>query len=94
MEFGMFHQFPVVPGMSESDAFHQAFEQVDAAERYGLDAMWLAELHVDPARSALPSLASVPARPAEARSRAACSRKKYMMLSSGSLRARSAVSPT
>src|ERR1700686_1023585 len=49
MEFGMFHQFPVVPGGSESDAF----EQVDAAERYGLDAMWLAELHVDPARSVL-----------------------------------------
>jgi alkanesulfonate monooxygenase SsuD/methylene tetrahydromethanopterin reductase-like flavin-dependent oxidoreductase (luciferase family) len=53
MEFGMFHQFPVVPGGSESDAFAQAFEQVDAAERYGLDAMWLAELHVDPSRSVL-----------------------------------------
>jgi alkanesulfonate monooxygenase SsuD/methylene tetrahydromethanopterin reductase-like flavin-dependent oxidoreductase (luciferase family) len=53
MEFGMFHQFPVVPGGSESDAFAQAFEQVDAAERHGLDAMWLAELHVDPARSVL-----------------------------------------
>src|SRR5213595_164783 len=53
MEFGMFHQFPVVPGQSETDAFEQAFEQVDAAERYGLDAMWLAELHVDPARSVL-----------------------------------------
>jgi alkanesulfonate monooxygenase SsuD/methylene tetrahydromethanopterin reductase-like flavin-dependent oxidoreductase (luciferase family) len=50
MDFGMFHQFPVVPGGSESDAFGLAFEQVDAAERYGLDAMWLAELHVDPAR--------------------------------------------
>ena len=53
MEFGMFHQFPVVPGGSETDAFEQAFAQVDAAERYGLDAMWLAELHVDPARSVL-----------------------------------------
>jgi alkanesulfonate monooxygenase SsuD/methylene tetrahydromethanopterin reductase-like flavin-dependent oxidoreductase (luciferase family) len=53
MEFGMFHQFPVVPGGSESEAFAQAFDQVDAAERYGLDAMWLAELHVDPARSVL-----------------------------------------
>src|SRR5438094_9006532 len=53
MEFGMFHQFPVVPGGSESEAFEQAFEQVDATERYGLDAMWLAELHVDPARSVL-----------------------------------------
>ncbi len=55
MEFGMFHQFPVVPGGSETEAFAQAFEQVDAAERYGLDAMWLAELHVDPARSVLAS---------------------------------------
>jgi alkanesulfonate monooxygenase SsuD/methylene tetrahydromethanopterin reductase-like flavin-dependent oxidoreductase (luciferase family) len=53
MEFGMFHQFPVVPGGRETDAFAQAFDQVDAAERYGLDAMWLAELHVDPARSVL-----------------------------------------
>ncbi|HEV8680052.1 MAG TPA: LLM class flavin-dependent oxidoreductase, partial [Stellaceae bacterium] len=53
MEFGMFHQFPVVPGGSETDAFERAFEQVDVAERYGLDAMWLAELHVDPARSVL-----------------------------------------
>src|SRR5260370_33804005 len=55
MEFGMLHQFPVVPGGSETDAFGQAFEQVDAAERHGLDAMWLAELHVDPARSVLAS---------------------------------------
>ncbi|HEX9327531.1 MAG TPA: LLM class flavin-dependent oxidoreductase, partial [Reyranella sp.] len=53
MEFGMFHQFPVVPGGSEGDAFARGFDQVDAAERYGLDAMWLAELHVDPARSVL-----------------------------------------
>src|SRR6266705_5029735 len=59
MEFGMFHQFPVVPGGSESDAFAQAFEQVDAAERYGLDAMWLAELHVDPARSVLSAPLSI-----------------------------------
>jgi len=53
MEFGMFHQFPVVPGQDEGDAFAQAFAQVDAGERYGLDVMWLAELHVDPARSVL-----------------------------------------
>lgn len=55
MEFGMFHQFPVVQGGTETEAFEQAFEQVDAAERYGLDAMWLAELHVDPERSVLAS---------------------------------------
>ncbi len=53
MEFGMFHQFPVVPGGTETEAFEQAFEQVDTAERCGLDVMWLAELHADPARSVL-----------------------------------------
>jgi len=51
MEFGMFHQFPVVPGGSESEAFERGFEQIDTAERCGLDVIWLAELHVDPARS-------------------------------------------
>ena len=60
MEFGMFHQFPVVPGGSQGDAFARGFEQVDVAERYGLDAMWLAELHVDPARSVLAAGTSGP----------------------------------
>ena len=53
MEFGMFHEFQRLPGQSEADAFTEAFEQVDAAERFGLDAMWLAELHVAPERSVL-----------------------------------------
>ncbi|MGH7153315.1 MAG: LLM class flavin-dependent oxidoreductase [Acetobacteraceae bacterium] len=53
MEFGMFHEFQRVPGQTEADAFTEAFEQVDAAERWGLDAMWLAELHVAPERSVL-----------------------------------------
>ena len=53
MEFGMFHEFPALPGRSEADAFDEAFAQVDAAERWGLDAMWLAELHGDPQRSVL-----------------------------------------
>src|ERR1700753_3551966 len=38
---------------SHSDAFAQSFELVDGAERWGLDAMWLGELHFDPARSVL-----------------------------------------
>jgi len=42
-----------VPGQSEEDAFTESFEQVDAAERYGLDVMWLAELHSAPERSVL-----------------------------------------
>lgn len=53
MEFGMFHEFQRVPGQTETDAFSEAFEQVDAAERWGLDAMWLAELHCAPERSVL-----------------------------------------
>ena len=51
MEFGMFHEFPSLPGRTESEAFDEAMEQVDAAERLGLDVMWLAELHAAPARS-------------------------------------------
>jgi len=53
MEFGMFHEFQRVPGQTEEDAFTESFEQVDAAERYGLDVMWLAELHTAPERSVL-----------------------------------------
>src|ERR1700742_1155519 len=53
MEFGMFHEFQRVPGQTEEDAFTESFEQVDAAERYGLDVMWLAELHNAPERSVL-----------------------------------------
>ena len=50
-EFGMFHEFQRTAGMTEEDAFAISFEQVDAAERWGLDAMWLAEIHVAPERS-------------------------------------------
>jgi alkanesulfonate monooxygenase SsuD/methylene tetrahydromethanopterin reductase-like flavin-dependent oxidoreductase (luciferase family) len=59
MEFGMFHQFPALPGRTESEAFEEAFEQVDGAERWGLDAMWLAELHFDPQRSVLSAPLSI-----------------------------------
>lgn len=53
MEFGMFHEFQRMPGQSEAEAFATSFEQVDAAERSGLDVMWLAELHSAPERSVL-----------------------------------------
>jgi alkanesulfonate monooxygenase SsuD/methylene tetrahydromethanopterin reductase-like flavin-dependent oxidoreductase (luciferase family) len=52
-EFGMFHEFQRVAGTSDEEAFTTSFEQVDAAERWGLDAMWLAEIHVAPERSVL-----------------------------------------
>jgi alkanesulfonate monooxygenase SsuD/methylene tetrahydromethanopterin reductase-like flavin-dependent oxidoreductase (luciferase family) len=50
-EFGVFHEFQRRPGQSEAEAFTTAFEQVDAAERWGLDAVWLAEIHMAPERS-------------------------------------------
>ncbi|MBV9824872.1 MAG: LLM class flavin-dependent oxidoreductase [Alphaproteobacteria bacterium] len=53
MEFGMFHEFPCTPGLSQREAFDRSFEQIDAAERWGLDVMWLAELHATPTRSVL-----------------------------------------
>ncbi len=53
MEFGMFHEFPALDERRDCDAFDEAMEQVDGAERWGLDAMWLAELHFAPDRSLL-----------------------------------------
>lgn len=53
MEFGVFHEFPSLVGQSDAEAFQQAFAIVDAAEQWGLDVMWLAELHFDPSRSVL-----------------------------------------
>jgi alkanesulfonate monooxygenase SsuD/methylene tetrahydromethanopterin reductase-like flavin-dependent oxidoreductase (luciferase family) len=45
MEFGVFLEFQGSPGRSEPQAFAESFAQVDAAERLGFDAVWLAELH-------------------------------------------------
>jgi alkanesulfonate monooxygenase SsuD/methylene tetrahydromethanopterin reductase-like flavin-dependent oxidoreductase (luciferase family) len=59
MEFGMFHQFPSLPGRRDADSFAEAFEQIDAAEEMGLDVMWLAELHFDPHRSVLSAPLSI-----------------------------------
>ena len=55
MEFGIFHEFPSLDGGSDADSFAAAFDVVDAAEKWGLDAIWLAELHFDPERSVLSS---------------------------------------
>ena len=55
MEFGLFHEFQKSPDTSEAEAFSRSFDLVDAAEQWGLDAMWLAELHFAPDRSVLAS---------------------------------------
>lgn len=54
MEFGWYHEFHrQAPGQSDADAFEQGFQQVEAADRWGLDAFWLAEIHQQAARSVL-----------------------------------------
>src|ERR1700691_3270541 len=53
MEFGMFHEFPSMPVRGETEMFDEAMPQVDAAERWGLDVMWLAEIHFAPERTYL-----------------------------------------
>jgi alkanesulfonate monooxygenase SsuD/methylene tetrahydromethanopterin reductase-like flavin-dependent oxidoreductase (luciferase family) len=50
-EFGIFHEFSRSAGQTDAEAFAQSFAQVDAAERWGLDVVWLAELHFLPERS-------------------------------------------
>src|SRR3979411_920936 len=50
-EFGMFHEFQRTAGVTDEQAFATSFEEIDAAERWGLDAMWLADIHVNPERS-------------------------------------------
>lgn len=53
MEFGVYHEFPSLAGRPDTAAFEDAFDLVEAADAWGLDIMWLAELHFDPARSVL-----------------------------------------
>jgi hypothetical protein len=51
MELGVYHEFPVLPGRSQAECFAAGFDIVDASEEYGLDVMWLAELHFDKRRA-------------------------------------------
>ncbi|HEX5455177.1 MAG TPA: LLM class flavin-dependent oxidoreductase [Stellaceae bacterium] len=54
MEFGWYHEFHrQIDGQSDADAFEEGFRQVEAADRWGLDAFWLAEIHQQAARSVL-----------------------------------------
>ena len=55
MEFGSFMEFHRREGMSQADAFHESFGLVDMAEDLGLDAIWMAESHFNPARAVLSS---------------------------------------
>ena len=50
-EFGIFHEFPRGAEQTDAEAFAESFAQIDAAERWRLDVIWLAELHFLPERS-------------------------------------------
>ena len=57
MEFGTFMEFPSLGAAAdETAAFDRALGEVAAADRWGLDAVWLAELHGSPERSVLQRL--------------------------------------
>jgi alkanesulfonate monooxygenase SsuD/methylene tetrahydromethanopterin reductase-like flavin-dependent oxidoreductase (luciferase family) len=53
VEFGIFHEFLTTQSGSQAEAFAQSFAQIEAAERWGLDVVWLAEIHMNPTRSLL-----------------------------------------
>jgi alkanesulfonate monooxygenase SsuD/methylene tetrahydromethanopterin reductase-like flavin-dependent oxidoreductase (luciferase family) len=53
MEFGIFHEFLSAGTGSQTEAFAQSFAQIEAAESWGLDVVWLAEIHMNPTRSLL-----------------------------------------
>ena len=53
MQLGIFHECHRPRGYSETEAFDEAFAHAEAAEQYGFDAVWLAELHFSPFRSVL-----------------------------------------
>ena len=55
MDFGMFTDFHVRKGMTQSEAFEESFNQVKLAEELGVDSVWLAEHHFSPDRSVLAS---------------------------------------
>src|SRR6185312_11573602 len=51
MEFGIFHEFWSTDAPSQAAAFANSFAQIAAAEEWGLDVVWLAEIHMNPTRS-------------------------------------------
>ena len=55
MQFGSFMEFHRREGGSQAEAFREAFAHIALAEDLGLDAVWLAESHFNPARSVLSS---------------------------------------
>jgi alkanesulfonate monooxygenase SsuD/methylene tetrahydromethanopterin reductase-like flavin-dependent oxidoreductase (luciferase family) len=53
MHFGSFMEFETRQGHSQAEAFRDGFDLVEAADAWGLDGVWLGEMHFNPARSVL-----------------------------------------
>jgi alkanesulfonate monooxygenase SsuD/methylene tetrahydromethanopterin reductase-like flavin-dependent oxidoreductase (luciferase family) len=54
MDFGIFIE-EMRQGSNEAEWFEETFDLVDAAEAWGLDGVWLGEIHFNPVRSVLSS---------------------------------------
>ena len=53
MDFGIFLDFLLRKGGTQTEAFREAFDLIDMAEEMGLDSVWLGEMHFNPQRSVL-----------------------------------------
>jgi alkanesulfonate monooxygenase SsuD/methylene tetrahydromethanopterin reductase-like flavin-dependent oxidoreductase (luciferase family) len=53
MHFGIFMEFETRQGRSQQESFRDGFELVEAADAWGLDGVWLGEMHFNPVRSVL-----------------------------------------
>ncbi len=53
MEVGVYHEFHCRPEQTQAAAFAEALAQIEAADRWGLDAIWLAEIHQQARRSVM-----------------------------------------
>jgi alkanesulfonate monooxygenase SsuD/methylene tetrahydromethanopterin reductase-like flavin-dependent oxidoreductase (luciferase family) len=53
MHFGIFMEFESRQGRSQTESFREGFDLVEAADAWGLDGVWLGEMHFNPARSVL-----------------------------------------
>ena len=54
MHFGIFIE-EARRGTTETEWFQETYDLVDAAEAWGLDGVWLGEIHFNPGRSVLSS---------------------------------------
>ena len=55
MEFGVFYQLPCAEDQNVSGRYDDTIAQIQLADRIGLDAVWLADLHFNRRFSVMPA---------------------------------------